>query len=81
MSDRIEEKYRDKEAGIYLRLMTREDTDNIVAWRNTPEVRNRFLYRALFTRESHLAWVENMVDTGKVVQMIICDLQLSLIHI
>lgn len=75
MSDRIEEKYRDKEAGIYLRLMTREDTDKIVAWRNTPEVRNRFLYRALFTRESHLAWVENMVDTGKVVQMIICDLQ------
>lgn len=60
---------------VYLRLMTEEDTDNIVRWRNRDEVRNRFIYQKLFTRESHEKWVETMVETGKVVQMIIveCD--------
>ena len=32
--ERIPGVYRDTGAGIYLRLMTREDTDRIVAWRN-----------------------------------------------
>lgn len=64
----------DVKAGIYLRDMTLEDTDLIVAWRNSEEVRKRFLYREPFTREGHLSWVKNMVETGKVIQMIICDL-------
>ena len=60
---------------VYLRLMTEKDTDNIVKWRNRDEVRSRFIYQKLFTKESHKKWVETMVDTGKVVQMIIveCD--------
>ena len=33
--ERIPGVYRDTGAGIYLRLMTREDTDRIVAWRNS----------------------------------------------
>ena len=65
--------YKDEEAGIYLRLMTYEDTDNIVAWRNSDAVRKNFIYQALFTRESHENWIRTMVETGKVVQMIICD--------
>lgn len=73
----IAEKYRDTDAGIYLRLMTYEDTDNIVAWRNSEDVRKRFLYRGLFTRESHEAWIKNMIETGKVVQMMICDLSMD----
>lgn len=68
------ETYTDRRAGIYLRLMTGEDTDRIVAWRNTQAVRSRFVYRAAFTREGHEAWIRNMVETGKVVQMIICEL-------
>ena len=50
--------YIDENAGIYLRLMMREDTDLIVAWRNSEAVRRNFIYQELFTR---------------VVQMIICD--------
>lgn len=56
---------------IYLRLMTKNDTDNIIRWRNSDEVRNQFIYQKLFTRESHENWIKTMVETGKVVQMII----------
>lgn len=57
---------------IYLRKMTYEDTDNIVRWRNSELVRPRFIYQKLFTRKSHENWIKSMVETGKVVQMIIC---------
>ena len=67
--------YADREAGIYLRLMTREDTDFIVAWRNSDGVRRNFIYQAPFTRESHENWIKTMVETGKVVQMMICSLE------
>ena len=53
--------------------MTYDDTDLIVAWRNSDAVRKNFIYQALFTRESHENWIRTMVETGKVVQMIICD--------
>jgi len=67
--------YCDTAAGIYLRPMTYEDTDLIVAWRNSDAVRKNFIYQALFTRESHENWIRNKVETGEVVQMIICDLE------
>lgn len=57
---------------IYLRLMTEEDTDMIIAWRNSDAVRKNFIYQELFTREGHLNWIRTMVDTGRVVQKIIC---------
>lgn len=66
-------KYVDEQAGVYLRLMTEKDTDLIVKWRNTDAVRRNFIYQELFTRQGHENWVKNMVNTGKVVQMIICD--------
>ena len=56
---------------VYLRLMTREDTENIIKWRNSDEVRNQFIYQKLFTKESHENWIKTMVETGKAVQMII----------
>lgn len=71
---KLPEIYRDTEAGIYLRLMTYDDTDRIVAWRNSDAVRKNFIYQALFTRESHENWIRTHVETGDVVQMIICDL-------
>lgn len=66
--------YRDEQAGIYLRLMTYEDTEKIVEWRNSDSVRKRFIYQGLFTKESHENWIKTMVETGKVVQMIICEI-------
>lgn len=69
------EKYSDLKAGIYLRYMTVEDTERIVAWRNSDAVRSRFIYRETFTPEGHLAWIRNMVETGKVIQTILCDLE------
>ena len=58
---------------VILRKMEIEDTDDIVRWRNSEGVRTRFIYQELFTRESHLNWIKTMVDTGKVVQMIIVE--------
>ncbi|MBR1930174.1 MAG: GNAT family N-acetyltransferase [Lachnospiraceae bacterium] len=68
-------RYEDTAVGIYLRLMTREDTDSIVAWRNREDVRRNFIYQELFTRESHEHWIRTRVETGQVVQMIICNLE------
>ena len=71
---KIEEKYRDEAAGIYLRLMTYDDTERIIRWRNSDAVRRNFIYQEMFTRESHEHWIKTKVETGEVVQMIICDL-------
>lgn len=68
------ERLVDREAGIYLRLMTYEDTDLIVKWRNSDPVRKRFIYQELFTREGHENWIKNRIETGNVIQMIICSL-------
>lgn len=57
---------------IYLRPMEEADTDLIVKWRNTDFVRRNFIYQKKFTREGHLDWIETMVNTGKVIQFIIC---------
>lgn len=58
---------------VYLRPMAIEDTDRIVSWRNNPRVRNNFIYQKPFTREGHLDWVRNRVETGEVIQFIICE--------
>ncbi len=65
--------YIDQEAGIYLRPMAPEDTDLIIRWRNSDSVRKNFIYQAPFTREGHENWIRTMIDTGRVVQMIICQ--------
>lgn len=66
--------YKDEAAGIYLRLMTREDTELIVKWRNSDAVRKNFIYQEMFTREGHENWIRTKVETGQVVQTIICEL-------
>lgn len=66
--------YIDRDAGVYLRLLTYADTDLIVAWRNQDAVRKNFIYQELFTRQGHESWIKNKIETGNVVQMIICDL-------
>ncbi len=71
----LEETYRDTSVGIYLRRMTCDDTERIVQWRNSDAVRRQFIYQELFTRETHEQWIRTRVETGDVIQMIICDLQ------
>ena len=56
---------------IYLRLMTAEDTENIIKWRNSDVVRKQFIYQKEFTVESHENWIKTMIETGKAVQMMI----------
>lgn len=58
---------------VVLRQMKRSDTDNIVKWRNNERVRKNFIYREVFTPAGHEKWIESMVETGKVVQLIICE--------
>lgn len=65
------DRYEDE--NIFLRPMTDEDTEDIIRWRNSDAVRTKFIYQAPFTRQSHEKWVETMVRTGRVVQMIICE--------
>ena len=65
--------YRDPSMAVYLRPMAYEDTDLIVSWRNQEAVRRNFIYQELFTRESHEHWIQTMVETGRVVQMMICE--------
>lgn len=58
---------------IHLRPMTVEDTEKIVRWRNQDFVRKNFIYQELFTEEEHLKWIRDQVETGRVVQFIICQ--------
>lgn len=58
---------------IYLRKMEVSDTDKIVEWRNKDRVRRNFIYQEPFTKEGHLSWIKNHVETGHVVQFIICE--------
>ena len=66
--------YRDINAGIYLRMMTREDTGRIVEWRNSDSVRRNFIYQKMFTRQTHEEWIRTHIETGNAVQMIICNI-------
>ena len=70
---RQEELPRINGARISLRPITDADTDDIVRWRNDPDVKSRFLYRETFTPEIHRAWLRDKVAAGKVIQYIIED--------
>lgn len=56
---------------IYLREMTTDDTEQILKWRNSEFVRERFLFREPLTRKMHETWIETKVIPGFVVQFII----------
>ena len=58
---------------VILRPITDADTDDIVRWRNDPEVWRYFLFREPFTPEMHRAWLRDKVATGRVIQYIIID--------
>ncbi|MDO4990438.1 MAG: GNAT family protein [Eubacteriales bacterium] len=58
---------------VVLRPITDADTDDIVRWRNDPEVWRYFLFREPFTPEMHRAWLRDKVAAGRVVQYIITE--------
>lgn len=58
---------------IYLRQMEVSDTEKIVAWRNKDRVRHNFIYQKPFTVEGHLNWIHTQIESGHVVQFIICE--------
>lgn len=58
---------------IYLRKMEVSDTDSIVEWRNKDRVRRNFIYQQPFTVEGHLNWIATQIETGHVVQFMICE--------
>lgn len=70
---------------VYLRPITVEDTDVVVRWRNEKIVVENFIYRKPISKEEHLNWLKNKVDTGLVHQFIICrnedDLPLGSIYL
>ncbi len=70
MEDRI---YLEKGPRLSLRLMEERDFPLIVKWRNMDRIRNNFIYRETFTMEGQRKWQETMIDTGKVVQFMICE--------
>lgn len=58
---------------IGLRLIEESDFPLIVKWRNNSRVRENFIYREPFTLEGQQNWKRTMLDTGKVIQFIICE--------
>ncbi len=58
---------------VRLRPITDEDTEDIVRWRNDPDVWKYFLFREPFTPEMHRRWLKEKVETGKVVQYIVVE--------
>lgn len=57
---------------IYLRPITVGDTDMVVRWRNDRNVVANFIYRKPLSREEHLNWMKQKVETGLVHQFIVC---------
>ena len=58
---------------VSLRLITEEDFPLVVKWRNTDRIRYNHVYRGDFTTEGMKKWKETMLDTGRVVQFILCE--------
>ncbi len=54
---------------IKLIPMDEQDTKDVIRWRNN--VRDKFIYRELFTMESHTKWLNEVVRQGSAVQYII----------
>ena len=56
---------------IFLRPITESDGNNIVKWRNDPEVKSHCLDKSPVTLESNLAFYRANVETGKYKQYMV----------
>lgn len=57
---------------IHFRPLALEDTDEIIAWRNSAFVRQHFIYQQPFTRDGHLRWFAEQLLSGRAVQFLVC---------
>lgn len=60
---------------LTIRPITEADTDNIVRWRNLDSVKRNLYSRDEVTRESHLRWLREQVQTGRCAQYILETLE------
>lgn len=60
-----------KEQNVYLRPLTLSDTDLIVKWRNTDNVRKNLFSQELITSESHAQYYEEYINSHKCYQFIV----------
>lgn len=63
----------DSNGDVYLRKITVEDTEQVLSWRNSTQVKAYFIFQDEITTEDHLNWLKSKVDTGKVDQFIIVE--------
>ena len=66
----VDSSFRIRGEKIYLRPITAEDTERVLAWRNAPDVVRNFIYREKISREEHMDWLENKVFRGAVHQFV-----------
>ncbi len=65
-------------SNISIRDLSIEDTENILKWKNNKNVKKNFCIQEDLTREIHLNWYKNKIQTGEVKQFIIKDEDLGL---
>ena len=56
---------------IILRPITADDTEMVLAWRNSDRTVRNFYYRKPVTEEDHAKWLRDKVDTGEVWQYVV----------
>ncbi|MBN1777974.1 MAG: GNAT family N-acetyltransferase [Clostridiales bacterium] len=56
---------------LHIRPITIEDTDNIVKWRNSRDVRENLFTQTELTAEQHLQWLQHYVYPGLCRQFIV----------
>lgn len=57
---------------IYLRPITFQDIDMVLAWRNSEFVKENFFYRYDITKEEQIVWIRDKVGTGQVFHFVVC---------
>ena len=60
-------------SNIITREITVNDTQNILKWRNNPNVNRHFCMQDKLTEEAHMNWLNNVVMTNKAKQFIISE--------
>lgn len=60
---------------IYLRPLTLEDSDMLIAWRNKERVLSNFIRQEQINKEGHEKWFAKMVATGEVIEFVICEIE------
>ncbi len=63
----------DEKNNVYLKPIDEGDTDLIIKWRNSPKVKENFIFQKQITKEMHHKWLKDQVYTGKTVQFIIVE--------